>query len=48
MFCKIQTKEELAEVLGFPLKKLTFYAYSNERDFYTEFAIKNKMAFQIE
>lgn len=42
MFCKIQTRKELAEVLGFPLSKLTFYAYSNERDFYTEFVIKKQ------
>lgn len=42
MFCKIQTNEELAEVLGYPLKKLTFYAYSNRRDFYTEFVIKKR------
>lgn len=47
MFCKIQTKEELAEVLGFPVNKLTFYAYSNYthpngRDFYTEFVIKKR------
>ena len=42
MFREIKTRIELASVLGFPLSKLTFYAYANKRDYYTEFMVKKR------